>query len=152
MSTLYYDTLPPAETVPNSPLISAPNYQRGLILAPVDNFINFSISDFPLLPNSTPPLPPLNLPIDDTLNFSISGQPNPFYIPNTQTPTCNCEQSSSSCNCPTPTPYKEPTPEERAEFQRIHDEYLTRQIQTHNKKYMYIAGGLIIAFFIFRKK
>ena len=121
MSTLYYDTLPPAETLPNTALISAPNYQRGLIVAPIN---------IPM-PNLSPP---------PALNQTTTGG------------ACNCEQSSSSCNCPTPTPYKEPTPEERAEFQRIHDEYLTRQIQTHNKKYMYIAGGLIIAFFIFRKK
>ena len=49
MSTLYYDTLPPAETVPNSPLISAPNYQRGLIVAPIN---------IPM-PNLSPP-PALN--------------------------------------------------------------------------------------------
>ena len=36
MSTLYYDTLPPAETLPNTALISAPNYQRGLIVAPIN--------------------------------------------------------------------------------------------------------------------
>ena len=102
------------------------------------------------LPNSIELVAPFNMPTFPTL----PGNPNPFYIPNNpaSTPTCNCEQSSSSCNCPTPTPYKEPTPEERAEYQRIHDEYLTRQIQTHNKKYMYIAGGLIIALFIFSKK
>ena len=51
------------------------------------------------------------------------------------TGTCNCEQSSSSCNCPKPTPILSPT-----------------STPTNNKKYMYIAGGLIIAFFIFSKK
>ena len=65
--------------------------------------------------------------------------PNPILPPPptlTQTTTggtCNCEQLSSSCNCPTPTP----TP---------------TSIPTDNKKYMYIAGGLIIAFFIFNSK
>ena len=51
------------------------------------------------------------------------------------TGTCNCGQSSSSCNCPTPTPILSPT-----------------STPTDNKKYMYIAGGLIIAFFIINSK
>ena len=120
---------PPDQTLPNSPTIVAPN----------------------LGPTTPPPIvaPPI-------LSIIIPGVPSPFYVPNTpaSTPTCNCEQSSSSCNCPTPTPYKEPTPEERAEYQRIYEEYLRRQIQTatDNKKYMYIAGGLIIALFIFNSK
>jgi hypothetical protein len=78
-----------------------------------------------------PPTPP---------TIIIPGRPNPFYTPNTPastpTPTCNCEQSSSTCNCPTPTQ----TP------------ILSPSTPTDNKKYMYIAGGLIIAFFIFSKK
>jgi hypothetical protein len=75
-----------------------------------------------------PPTPP---------TIIIPGRPNPFYTPNTpvSTPTCNCGQSSSTCNCPTPTPASTPTP-----------------TPTDNKKYVYIAGGLIIAFFIFSKK
>ena len=59
--------------------------------------------------------------------------PPPTLTQTTTGGTCNCEQLSSSCNCPTPTP----TP---------------TSIPTDNKKYMYIAGGLIIAFFIFCKK
>ena len=47
--------------------------------------------------------------------------------------TCNCEQSTSTCNCPTPILSPTSTP-------------------TDNKKYMYIAGGLIIALFIFSRK
>ena len=106
MSTLYYDTLPPAETLPNTALISAPNYQRGLIVAPINI-----------------PMPNLSQP--PALNQITTGG------------TCNCEQSSSSCNCPTPTPTPILSP---------------TSTLTDNKKYMYIAGGLIIAFFIFRKK
>ena len=119
-----------------STITTLPNSAPPLppLIAPVDNPMDF----FTILPpNSAPTLPPLIAPIDDTLNFSIPGQPNPFYIPNTQTPTCNCEQSSSSCNCPTPTPTPILSP---------------TSTLTDNKKYMYIAGGLIIAFFIFRKK
>jgi hypothetical protein len=82
------------------------------------------------LPYSTPNyqrgliVAPINIPM-----------PNLPPPPTLSGGTCNCEQSTSTCNCPTPTPT--PTP------------ILS---PTDNKKYMYIAGGLIIAFFIFRKK
>ena len=61
--------------------------------------------------------------------------PPPALTQPTTGGTCNCEQSTSTCNCPTPTQTRilSPTP-------------------TDNKKYMYIAGGLIIAFFIFSRK
>jgi hypothetical protein len=98
--------------------------------------------DRPLIPGVDTRLSvaPLIAPAPPTTpTIIIPGRPNPFYTPNTpsSTPTCNCEQSTSTCNCPTPTstPILSPT-----------------STPTDNKKYMYIAGGLIIAFFIFSKK
>ena len=95
------------------------------------------------LPNSIALVAPFNMPTFPTL----PGSPNPFYIPNnpaptptptpTPTPSCNCEQSTSTCNCPTPTPTPILSP---------------ASTPTDNKKYLYIAGGLIIAFCIFSKK
>ena len=70
---------------------------------------------------------PINIPMPNL-------PPPPALTQTTTGGTCNCEQSSSSCNCPTPTPILSPS------------------TPTDNKKYMYIAGGLIIALFIFSKK
>ena len=46
-----------------------------------------------------------------------------------------CEQHRSTCNCVKETTYEYSTP-----------------TPTKNNKYMYIVGGLIIAFFILNKK
>ena len=106
MSTLYYDTLPPSETLPNSPTIVAPNpaYYKE-------------------------PTPEERAEHERIFNEYLTRQRH------SGTRTCNCGQSSSSCNCPTTTAILSPT-----------------STPTNNKKYMYIAGGLIIALFIFSKK
>ena len=108
MSTLYYDTLPPSETLPNSPTIVAPNpaYYKE-------------------------PTPEERAEHERIFNEYLTRQ----IQRHSGTRTCNCGQSSSSCNCPTTTPILSPT-----------------STPTNNKKYMYIAGGLIIALFIFSKK
>ena len=104
------------------------------------------------LPNSMPQyqtgaiVAPIYIPTPNPLPNTPMGFPDPFYTPTTSTApqtttggTCNCQQSSTSCNCPTPTPTPILSP-------------TSTPTPTDNKKYMYIAGGLIIAFFIFRKK
>jgi hypothetical protein len=88
------------------------------------------------LPYSTPNyqrgliVAPINIPMPNL-------PPPPALTQITTGGTCNCEQSTSTCNCPTPTPTPILSP---------------TSTPTDNKKYMYIASGLIIAFFIFSKK
>ena len=130
----------PTPILPNS--VPASKYQTGAIVVPIPKPTPnpFYIPNPPPPPIITTP-PPVELP-----NSTPAPAQTPVELPNstptpptsnTPTPSCNCEKSLSTCNCPTPTPTPTPT---------------STPTPIDNNKYMYIVGGLIIAFFILNKK